>query len=151
MTSSLAESFHCLGTILDILLLLWLLHLHKPLPRLQQQILEAASPKAASRTQTISHPHPPLLHHFHLVPRHQRWLRNFHSRSQCCLRLRPTARWTGHTTPMSQDIVSVTRFLTEKWSAVIILIVQLSGFTTAVWGSQKLQKESGTVHSVQQP
>ncbi|XP_075967357.1 inhibitor of growth protein 3 isoform X2 [Anarhichas minor] len=78
----------------------------------------------------LHHPPLPLCRH---APHRQHWLRSFPSRPQRCLRPRPTARWTGPTTPTSPDTASVTRCLMEKWSAVITRIAPSSGSTTAVW------------------
>ncbi|XP_049422583.1 inhibitor of growth protein 3 isoform X2 [Epinephelus fuscoguttatus] len=92
-----------------------------------------ASPKAASSLPTTSPLHRPPLPLCHPALRHRRWLRSFPSRPQRCPRPRPTARWTGPTTPTSPDTASVTRFLMERWSAVTTQTVRSSGSTTAVW------------------
>ncbi|XP_068590159.1 inhibitor of growth protein 3 isoform X2 [Cebidichthys violaceus] len=90
-------------------------------------------PEAASSLLTISPLHrPPLPLCRHALHR-RHWLRSFPSRPQRCLRPRPTARWTGPTTPTSPDTASVTRCLMEKWWAVITQIAPSSGSTTAVW------------------
>lgn len=133
-TSSSAESSHYPGTIVGTLHRHWLLRSHRPLPPPQPLIPEGASLKTTSRIQTISHLHHHPLLHFHHVLRHQRWPRSCPSRPQCCLKPKQTVRWTGRMTPTSHDTASVTRFLMEKWLAVIIQIVQLSGFITAAWG-----------------
>lgn len=78
-------------------------------------------PEAASSLPIISPlRHPPPLRFLRAL-RRRRWLRSFPSRPQPCLRQRPTARWTGPTTPTSPDTASVTRCvclsLIHGWNA----------------------------------
>uniref|UniRef100_A0A8D0D9V9 Inhibitor of growth family, member 3 n=1 Tax=Sander lucioperca TaxID=283035 RepID=A0A8D0D9V9_SANLU len=70
-----------------------------------------AGPAASSlpTTSPLHRPPPPLCRHALHRPR---WPRNFPSRPQRCPRPRPTARWTGPTTPTSRDTASVTRYCT---------------------------------------
>ncbi|XP_070784852.1 inhibitor of growth protein 3 isoform X2 [Enoplosus armatus] len=96
-----------------------------------QAVQATAQPEAASSLPTISRLHHPPLPLCRRALRRQLWLRSFPSRPQRCRRPRPTARWTGPTTPTSPDTASVTRFRMERWSAVITQIVPSSGSTTA--------------------
>lgn len=70
----------------------------------------SCSPGAASSLPTTSHPLRPPLPPCRPALRHRRWLRSFPSRPLRYLRPRPTARWTGPTTPTSRGTASVTRW-----------------------------------------
>uniref|UniRef100_A0A673B9Y0 Inhibitor of growth protein N-terminal histone-binding domain-containing protein n=1 Tax=Sphaeramia orbicularis TaxID=375764 RepID=A0A673B9Y0_9TELE len=77
----------------------------------------AQAVQATAQVRTIHlHPLPPPRSHHAL--HHQHWLRSFPSRLQHCLRLKPTAKWTGPMTPTNRDTASVTRYPHSPTEAV---------------------------------